>query len=507
MLDAGYPALGRDRGAVRPVAAGRPAPAGQRRPGRDPRRRAADDGPAAERALHFQEWWVRHRGALPARRFVFVGAESAKPAAGVLDALAEADVVLVAPSNPVVSIAPILAVPGLRERGGGRPAPVVGVSPIIGGAPVRGMADRCLAAIDVECSAAGVGAALRCPGLRRAPRRLAGRHRPTRRPASPAWRFEAVPLWMTDAEATPRRWSRRPSRWRGWPMPDRLEILPGAWHRRHPARRRPGRPRSPPRRRGCATATSSSSPARSCRRPRDGWSTCRRRGPEREAAREAALPAETARPVARRGRTRIVQTHHGFVMASAGIDASNVERSRLVLLPKDPDALGPRAAAGAARAVRARRRRHRLRHDGPALAHRPHRRRPRRGRAGADARPPGRDRRVRQRAAHHPDGRHRRAQRGAAELVKGKRDQVPVAVVRGYLPPGPARPTAGRGRAGPRRRSRTCSRWVRPRRAPPGWPPRLAFPNRADSGSHPSTLPSSRARCRRSRSPPTRCSS
>src|SRR3546814_20084177 len=50
------------------------------------------------------------------------------------------------------------------------------------------------------------------------------------------------------------------------------------------------------------------------------------------------LAAETARPVARRGHTRIVQTHHGFVMASAGIDASNVDRSRLVLLPKDPDA-------------------------------------------------------------------------------------------------------------------------------------------------------------------------
>jgi coenzyme F420-0:L-glutamate ligase/coenzyme F420-1:gamma-L-glutamate ligase len=60
-------------------------------------------------------------------------------------------------------------------------------------------------------------------------------------------------------------------------------------------------------------------------------------GPEREAARERILAEQTARPVARRGHTRIVQTHHGFVMASAGIDASNVDRSRLVLLPKDPD--------------------------------------------------------------------------------------------------------------------------------------------------------------------------
>jgi LPPG:FO 2-phospho-L-lactate transferase len=107
-------------------------------------------------ALHFQEWWVRYRGELPAQRFVFVGAETAKPAAGVLDALAGADVVLLAPSNPVVSIGPILAVTGLRDALVGGPAPVVGVSPIIGGSPVRGMADKCLAAIDVECSASGV---------------------------------------------------------------------------------------------------------------------------------------------------------------------------------------------------------------------------------------------------------------------------------------------------------------------------------------------------------------
>ncbi|MFV2101768.1 2-phospho-L-lactate transferase [Micromonospora sp. LOL_024] len=113
-----------------------------------------DDG---QRAIHFQEWWVRHRAQLPTRRFVFVGAEAAKPAPGVTEAIAGADVVLLAPSNPVVSIAPILAVPGLREALVDGTAPVVGVSPIIGGAPVRGMADRCLAVVGVECSAAGVG--------------------------------------------------------------------------------------------------------------------------------------------------------------------------------------------------------------------------------------------------------------------------------------------------------------------------------------------------------------
>jgi LPPG:FO 2-phospho-L-lactate transferase len=111
----------------------------------------------AQEVLHFQEWWVRHHGELAAQRFVFVGAESARPAPGVLDALAAADVVVLAPSNPVVSIAPILAVPGLRDALVGGSAPVVGISPIIAGSPVRGMADKCLAALGVECSAAGVG--------------------------------------------------------------------------------------------------------------------------------------------------------------------------------------------------------------------------------------------------------------------------------------------------------------------------------------------------------------
>ncbi|MFI6132983.1 2-phospho-L-lactate transferase [Micromonospora sp. NPDC051141] len=110
------------------------------------------------RAVHFQEWWVRYRAEVPTEQFVFVGAEAATPAPGVVEAIAAADVVLIAPSNPVVSVAPVLAVPGLRDAVVGGPAPVIGVSPIIGGAPVRGMADRCLAVLGVECSAAGVGA-------------------------------------------------------------------------------------------------------------------------------------------------------------------------------------------------------------------------------------------------------------------------------------------------------------------------------------------------------------
>jgi LPPG:FO 2-phospho-L-lactate transferase len=152
-------------------------------------------------AMHFQEWWVRHRAALPAQRFVFTGAESAKPAAGVLDALAGADVVLVAPSNPVVSIAPILAVPGLRDAVRGARAPVVGVSPIIGGAPVRGMADRCLAAVGVECSAEGVG---RLYGARSADGLLDGWlvDKADATTDVPGVTVRDCPLWMTDPAAT-----------------------------------------------------------------------------------------------------------------------------------------------------------------------------------------------------------------------------------------------------------------------------------------------------------------
>ncbi|RKT35599.1 LPPG:FO 2-phospho-L-lactate transferase [Microbacterium sp. AG1240] len=110
------------------------------------------------RDLHFQEWWTRYRATLAPARFDNPGVGAALPAPGVTEAIAAADVVLVAPSNPVVSIGPILRVPGIREALAAASAPVVGVSPIIGGRVVRGMADVCLTAIGVETSAADVGA-------------------------------------------------------------------------------------------------------------------------------------------------------------------------------------------------------------------------------------------------------------------------------------------------------------------------------------------------------------
>ncbi|MEU4792730.1 2-phospho-L-lactate transferase [Micromonospora tulbaghiae] len=154
MIDAGYPLS-----QVTEALAARWQPGVRLLPATDDRleTHAVVSDDQGRRAIHFQEWWVRHRADVPTDRFVFVGADAAKPAPGVVEAIAAADVVLIAPSNPVVSIAPVLAVPGLRDAVTGGPAPVIGVSPIIGGAPVRGMADRCLAVLGVECSAAGVG--------------------------------------------------------------------------------------------------------------------------------------------------------------------------------------------------------------------------------------------------------------------------------------------------------------------------------------------------------------
>lgn len=111
--------------------------------------------------LHFQEYWV-HRGARDDVKAIrFEGVEAARPAPGVIDAIRQADAVVICPSNPVVSIGPILAVEGLREAVAGRP--VVGISPIVGGRPLAGMADRLMPVVGLEVSA--VGAARAYAGL------------------------------------------------------------------------------------------------------------------------------------------------------------------------------------------------------------------------------------------------------------------------------------------------------------------------------------------------------
>ncbi len=108
------------------------------------------------RDLGFQEYWVRERGTPEVAGVRFVGAEDARPAPGVVEAILHADAVLLAPSNPVVSIGAILAVPGLRDALAETSAPVVGVSPIVGGRVVRGMAHRLLPTLGVEVTADAV---------------------------------------------------------------------------------------------------------------------------------------------------------------------------------------------------------------------------------------------------------------------------------------------------------------------------------------------------------------
>jgi len=155
--------------------------------------------------VHFQEWWVRMHAEVPARAIELVGADDARPAPGVVEAITGADVVLLPPSNPVVSVGTILQVRGIADALRSTPAPVVGVSPIIGDAPVRGMADACLTAIGVETSAYAVAAHY---GARSDGGMLDGwlvdevDAAAVDKLRAEGIRSRAVPLWMTDVEAT-----------------------------------------------------------------------------------------------------------------------------------------------------------------------------------------------------------------------------------------------------------------------------------------------------------------
>ena len=156
--------------------------------------------PEAKRAIHFQEWWVRHRAELQAHRVVPVGAEEATVLPAARDAILGADAVLLAPSNPVVSIGALLEIPGLRDALRDTGARVVGLSPIVAGRPVRGMADACLHAIGVETTAEAVG---RHYGGRADGGLLDGWLVHTGDTADvPGAEVRSVPLMMTDVDAT-----------------------------------------------------------------------------------------------------------------------------------------------------------------------------------------------------------------------------------------------------------------------------------------------------------------
>ncbi len=118
---------------------------------------ADPETPSGRRVVHFQEYWVRLRAEVPAEAVVVVGLEESTPGPGVIDAITDADLVVLPPSNPVVSVGTILGVPRVREALRATRAPVVGLSPIVGDTHVRGMAHQVLTSIGVEVSAAAVG--------------------------------------------------------------------------------------------------------------------------------------------------------------------------------------------------------------------------------------------------------------------------------------------------------------------------------------------------------------
>jgi LPPG:FO 2-phospho-L-lactate transferase len=118
---------------------------------------ADESAPEGRRAVHFQEYWVRLHAEPEALGVIMVGLDAARPAPGVLDRLAAADLILIAPSNPVVSIGPILGVRGIAEAVRQSPAAVVGFAGVLGGAPLLGMAHRLLPAIGVGVDAASIG--------------------------------------------------------------------------------------------------------------------------------------------------------------------------------------------------------------------------------------------------------------------------------------------------------------------------------------------------------------
>jgi LPPG:FO 2-phospho-L-lactate transferase len=116
---------------------------------------------AGGRRVHFEEYLVRDGAPDDVAAVDLAAARSARPGPGVLEAIAGAEGVLVCPSNPVVSIGPILALPGVREALAETAAPVVAISPIVGGAPVKGPAAQLLRGIGAEVSARGVAALYR----------------------------------------------------------------------------------------------------------------------------------------------------------------------------------------------------------------------------------------------------------------------------------------------------------------------------------------------------------
>ena len=319
----------------------------------DPSDEGAEGG---QRAMHFQEWWVRHHAALPARRILAVGAEQATPWARCPGRPARRQCrAAFSSSNPVVSIGPVLAVPGVRDALRDR-APVVGLSPIVGGAPVRGMADACLRAIGVATTARAVGGRRYADLLDAwlvdtSDAELDGSTEPSGRA-----RVHAVPLMMTDVDATAEM---------ARTALDLALTLTGGRSAGRSACSRPARLRvvAVP---GIGAVSAGDDLGAMVAEALAATGTvldddvvvvaskvvARPEGrtvpaADRERALDAASVSEVAAGTLPDGRrTRVVRTGVGPVLAAAGIDASDVPEGVVLLLPADPDA--------SARALRAR---------------------------------------------------------------------------------------------------------------------------------------------------------
>ena len=441
-------AVAGDRGAVPPLAdaaarSERPPPADERRPGRDPHRHRRPRQP--ERAVGHPLPGVLGAAA---RRGARRGGAGRRP--GHLDPGAracsrpspEADLVVLPPSNPVVSVGTILGVPGIRDALRATSAPVVGLSPIVGDSHVHGMAAQMLTSIGVEVSAGAVGVHYGARSARWGPRRLAGRQ-PRRRPGRRASRRRACARrpsrsMMTDLDATADMAAAAVSLVAGPRDPPR-----GVGARRDARGRRGRRPG----RRSCSAALGEG------RDLADGdvvsvtsKVVSKAEGRTRVGDREAAIDEETVRVVARRGATRIVRHRLGLTMAAAGVDASNVAVGIDRAAAPRPGRLGPHPAPRDPPADRAQRRGHRHRHVRPGVARGPDRHR----RSAPPACVVAEDFAGRTDPHGNPLAVTLPAVAdelaGAAELVQGKLAGRPVAVLRGradlVLPPGEDGPGA-----------------------------------------------------------------
>ena len=292
-----------------------------------------------DEVVHFQEYWIRHRAEVPVRGVELHGIEKSRPTPEVLSAIDGADVVLVAPSNPIVSIGPIVAVPGMREALRARQRPRRGRladhrrsgGPRHGRSAPRRPGHRAAArpewpvtsvrARTVASSTAGSWTP-RTPARSNGSRRRTSRRgaflstcaTPPRRASSPSTRCPWPPSWAAahDAHARARR-----------------------RHRRDRARRRP---------RG---AWSSSTPTLAD----DDVVVITSKIVSKAAGlaaddKERLVDEQTDRVVATRGGTRIIRTHHGLTLAAAGVDGSNVEPGTYLPLPPDPDASARSIRAG-----------------------------------------------------------------------------------------------------------------------------------------------------------------